>query len=220
MTHWQLMHDAEAVARETCRRISTAADAAIQDHGYFSLVLAGGTTPKRAYELLVQTEQQWDRWHLYYGDERCLPVDDIERNSVMVATTGLADKVSQHHIMPAEQGAEDGAESYADIIDRVLPFDMVLLGIGEDGHTASLFPGHAWPEKNVIPVHHSPKPPSDRISLSIAALQQSHDLLILVTGASKADAVRQWRAGGDLPVARVATATHTQVLIDTSASSD
>lgn len=214
MAEWQLLADAEAVAREACAQICAAADFALQDHGRFSLVLAGGTTPRRTYQLLAETEQQWDRWCLYYGDERCLPIDDLERNSCMVRDTGLAALVGLHAEIPAELGAEPGAASYSEIIQAALPFDMVLLGIGEDGHTASLFPGHHWSQQAVLAVHHSPKPPLDRVSLSVSTLQAARQLLILVTGQGKREAVKAWRAGEYLPIAAVAAVNHARVLAD------
>ena len=95
---------------------------------------------------------------------------------------------------------------------------MVLLGMGEDGHTASLFPGHHHPEDAlVVPVHHAPKPPADRVSMTERALGSCQQLIILVTGASKQDAVARWQQGDSLPVNRITTSGSTEVLVDEQA---
>jgi 6-phosphogluconolactonase len=128
------------------REILDQANAAIAKRGRFRLVLAGGTTPTAAYRLLRDRDADWAAWHLYHGDERCLAVGDPERNSL------VADEAWLHHVpvprtqvhpIPAELGAEPAAEAYAAVVAEALPFDLVLLGIGEDGHTASLFPGRS-----------------------------------------------------------------------------
>jgi 6-phosphogluconolactonase len=195
--HTQVLETAEAVAAEACRLIATAAQEAIRERGVFRLVLAGGTTPARAYDLLAQTPQDWDRWEIFWGDERCLPVDHPERNSRM----GLPAK--QCYPIPAELGAERAAVAYAQTLADKLPFDLVLLGMGEDGHTASLFPGFVPSTGFTVAVFDAPKPPPERVSLSVEALQACRQQLVLVTGAGKAQALAAWQAGADLPIARV-----------------
>jgi 6-phosphogluconolactonase len=95
---------------------------------------------------------------------------------------------------------------------------MVLLGMGEDGHTASLFPGHVYPAgEQVHAVSGAPKPPPERVSLSREALSDSRDVLILISGTGKREAVQRWRAGDDLPVARITAREHLRVLLDREA---
>ena len=217
-----LFDDKAAVAQATAERILTAAGAAIERHGQFRLCLAGGSTPMAAYELLAGADADWARWWIYHGDERCLAVGDPERNS-LAADKAWLDLVpvprEQVFAIPAERGAEAAAEAYEPIVKAALPFDLVLLGIGEDGHTASLFPGRRLADDRlVVPVHDSPKPPPDRVSLTIAAFSQSEQLLILVTGEGKADAVRRWSEGHPLPVAQVAASAESLVLIDRAAA--
>jgi 6-phosphogluconolactonase len=116
-------------------------------------------------------------------------------------------------------GAEAAATVYAGLVRPVLPFDLVLLGMGEDGHTASLFPGHRVADNRlVIPVHDAPKPPSDRVSLTFAALSACRLMLILITGSGKREALRAWRAGDPLPVARAAELAGARVLVEASAA--
>ena len=216
---WTVLKDADAVALAARERILTAAREAIAERGCFRLVLAGGSTPELTYRLLAESGADWHQWHIYFGDERCLPPTNQERNSLMAeqALTSLVPiPPDQVHPMPAELGAESGSDAYEAVIKEALPFDMVLLGMGEDGHTASLFPGHRHPAGPlVLPVHNAPKPPPDRISLSREALAQCRCMLFMVTGQGKQDAVKQWRSGtGKLPVAEIPCPDQCEVLID------
>jgi 6-phosphogluconolactonase len=218
---WHTFADANAVATAAAQWILDAATAAIARHGRFSLVLAGGTTPALSYRLLAQARAQWDAWYIYFGDERCLPAHHPERNSVMAHQTWLAHvPLPSTHIYPiaAELGPHQAAKNYHTILAAARPFDLVLLGMGEDGHTASLFPGHTHPAHECVhPVLHAPKPPCERVSLSASALADSHTVLLLVTGASKHAAVVQWQQGADLPIANIHPPTGMEVLLDRAA---
>ena len=211
----------EAVASETARVIQAAAARAIALRGRFQLVVAGGRTPLASYNLLVGEPADWDRWHIFWGDERCLPADDRERNSI-AATRAFLDRVpiprDNIHWIAAERGAAAAALDYESMIGGRLPFDLVLLGMGEDGHTASLFPGQEIPaDRLVVPVYNSPKPPPERVSLTPRALADCRELLILVTGSEKGPALAAWRAGADLPVSKVASLGAARVLVDRAA---
>jgi 6-phosphogluconolactonase len=220
--HWRILPDAAAVVEAARERILSAAREAIQAHGVFKLVLAGGSTPQAIYRALARTEQDWTRWQVYFGDERCLPADDPERNSRMADEAWLdhvALPAGSLHAIPAEEGPEAAAGAYAEVVVDAMPFDLVLLGLGEDGHTASLFPGqrhdeHEW----VHAVHGAPKPPPERVSLSLRALGSTRHCLFLITGEGKREAVGAWRRGADLPAARVAEAAGAEVLADEAAA--
>ncbi len=219
-TRWHLLRDRDAVAQDAADRILMAAGEAISLRGVFRIVLAGGRTPERTYRLLVKADTNWDRWEVYFGDERCLPPEHSQRNSVMAERAWL-DRVSipkqNIHPMLAEKGAQTAAKEYEAKIKRVLPFDLVLLGMGEDGHTASLFPGQEHPNTELVhAVHNAPKPPPERVSLSVRALSDARQVLILVTGTSKREAIQAWKGGSDLPIAAVGGPTGVDVLLDQS----
>lgn len=222
MSRWHLFDDAAGVAREAARRILKAADRAISAQGGFSIVLAGGGTPESTYRLLVDADTDWSKWQVYFGDERCLPADDADRNSVM-APTALLDHVKipgeNIHPIPAEQGAETAASIYATLIADAAPFDLVLLGMGEDGHTASLFPGQIHSDSELVhAIRDAPKPPPDRVSLSRNALSDCKELLILVTGSGKQQAVTRWKQGEDLPIASIGAHDAIDILLDKDAN--
>jgi len=221
ITHWCVLEDAGAVAAAACTYLSRCAARAIAVRGRFRLVLAGGRTPEAAYRLLAASDQRWSAWEIWFGDERCLPPDHPERNSVMAARAWL-DLVpiprAQIHPIRAELGAGPAARDYAPGVRAAAPFDLVVLGLGEDGHTASLFPGRrpdprAW----VVPVHGAPKPPPDRVSLGPRALGAAHRILVLATGATKREAVLAWRQGRALPIALVTGGRPTLALLDRAA---
>jgi len=219
--NWRTFATADQVAEAACAQILTAAEQAIAERGRFKLVLAGGTTPEKVYRLLGKAEADWSKWYIYYGDERCLPADDPDRNSMIAENSLLAEvpiPATQIFTIPAELGPEAGALHYRKTVADALPFDLVLLGMGEDGHTASLFPGHVHNTDELThPVYNSPKPPPERVSLSAKALSETRRLIFLITGKNKQAPVKQWREGADLPVATIAPASPVAIYIDSDA---
>jgi len=220
--NWHHFDTADQVATAACQQIIDAAQLAIAERGAFKLVLAGGTTPEKIYHLLAETNADWANWIIYYGDERCLPADHSDRNSVM-AELAFLNKVAipseQIFTIPADTTPETAAQQYQQTIATALPFDMVLLGMGEDGHTASLFPHHIHNADDLThAVYNSPKPPSERVSISAKALSNTRALLFLITGANKQDAVTAWRAGADLPIATIEPENAIDVYIDSAAN--
>jgi 6-phosphogluconolactonase len=185
--------------------------------GARSLVLAGGTTPRRCYELLSQMDIEWGRVTILFGDERCVHPDHPDSNYRM-ARESLLDRVSPGsvHRMPAELGPDEGAGLYAHIVASAAPLDVVTLGVGEDGHTASLFPGHPALKATalVVGIRDSPKPPPQRVTMTLPALQRARRVIILATGAGKADAVAKAKRG-EVPSGMIAGA---RWLIDRAAA--
>lgn len=196
---------------EVALRIAGLATRAIARRGVFRIALAGGETPRRCYERLRGLEVDWMRVQVYFGDERCLPRGDAGRNDSM-AYDALLKHVpipqGNVHAIPAELGAREAAAAYETVLAGGEPLDLVLLGMGEDGHTASLFPGNPALESGatVVPVFEAPKPPPDRVSLGLSALNAARERIFLVAGAGKRNALERLAYGASLPVSRIAAA--------------
>jgi len=221
---WRVFSDADSLVERLANALCEAADQAIAARGAFHLVLAGGSTPLALYRALSERGVGDARWHLWYGDERCLPVDHLERNSRMIETAWLATSTipsGNRHPIPAELGAVQAAALYADQLKAVADFDVVLLGMGEDGHTASLFPGHDWgvepDSSDVLAVFGAPKPPPERVSLSADRLSRSAQVWFVITGSGKRTAIAHWQAGEALPVAQVHGKQETVAWLDAEA---
>lgn len=228
--NWHVAARGEDWLDHALQRVAQAERAALAARGVFHVVLAGGSTPRVLYEALVARPHDWPRWQVWFGDERCLPPDDPARNSVMAWQALLARvaiPAGAVHAIPAELGAQAGAQAYVRELAGVDVFDLVLLGLGEDGHTASLFPGHDWGERGDAPaalaVHDAPKPPPARVSLSAWRLGRARSVLFLVAGRDKRDAVARWRRDERLPAAAIPAPDpawacgEIEVLLDTDA---
>jgi 6-phosphogluconolactonase len=221
---WRMFADADALVATLAAALCAEAEAAIQARGAFHLVLAGGSTPRALYRALADRNAGDARWHVWYGDERCLPASHAERNSAMAETSWLAASripSENRRPIPAELGAVEAAARYAGWLRDVADFDVVLLGMGEDGHTASLFPGHDWGEApgspDVLAVLDAPKPPPERVSLSAARLSRSQRVWFVVTGSAKREALLRWRQGERLPACVVRSRLKTVVWLDQAA---
>lgn len=218
---WHPVADAEALQRSVSNVILAAAAQALAERGAFHLVLAGGHTPQPVYRALCTAQADWPGWHVYFGDERCLPPSHPERNSRMAAEVWL-DQVpippEQRYTIPGELGAGKAACNYAELLRTVGDFDLVLLGLGEDGHTAGLFPGHAWgvgPDApDALAVFDAPKPPPQRVSMSAVRLSRARQVLFLVNGEPKHRAVAAWRAGRNIPARAIRPAAGVDVFVE------
>jgi 6-phosphogluconolactonase len=223
-TRWHVAENESDWLARALEFIRAAEAVALAARGEFQLVLAGGATPAKVYEALANEVHDWTRWQAWFGDERCLPADNPERNSRMVENLWLKRQAvagTNIHPIPAELGARAGAEAYARELGGAGTFDLVLLGLGEDGHTASLFPGHGLGEGPDAPaalaVFNAPKPPAERVSLSARRLSDARRVLFMVAGAGKREAVSAWRLGAVIPAAAIRPAQGVDVLIDQSA---
>ena len=204
----EVFADSEALAVAAAGRIAALAARAQAERGVFRLALSGGRTPHRCYEHLRHGAIDWLHTEVYFSDERCLPRGDPERNDTMALETLLRHvpiPPSHIHVIPAELGPDAAAAAYVRVLASVQPLDLVLLGMGEDGHTASLFPDdHAWRSKAlVVPVVGAPKPPALRVSLGLDVLNASRHKLFLVAGTEKHQALQRMEDGAQFPAALV-----------------
>ncbi len=209
----RVFEDGEAVARYAADAIASRISSAGLAGRDLHIALAGGSTPKRAYELLAGVEGSWSHVHLWLGDERCVPDGDPESNAQMVRESLLAVERAEPpvlHAVPSPLVPEDAAWLYGLQVTALVPdvvFDVVLLGMGPDGHTCSLFPGHpvlGVSEAPVAPVRESPKPPPERVTLTLPVVGRARFTLLLVTGEDKRDALARTLAGEEgLPLAMI-----------------
>ena len=203
-----ILKDSEALAQEAARRFIDLARAAVEARGRFSVALSGGSTPKRMYELLAEKPLQdsvaWANVYIFFGDERMVAPDTKESNYFV-----SVDKLLSHVPIPDENvfpyvtlgvSAEDAADLYTQELQTFFgsgtpTFDLVFLGLGEDGHTASLFPNHeevtSPSGRLVAAVHDAPKPPPTRLTLTYKTINSARNILFLVRGKGKIEALRR-----------------------------
>lgn len=209
-----------ALAEEATGRIVEIARAAVADHGYFAWALSGGNTPVATYRLLGQSPWRervdWTRTHIFFADERFVPHDHADSNY-----RSAEENLLRHVLIPPENvhaapitSPEPSAAVYQqDILAFFAPhpprFDLVTLGMGPDGHTASLFPGmDDLGDTLVAAVRNSPKPPPLRLTMTYGLLNQALNVIFLVTGADKATLLAEIAGDADtvLPAGKIATA--------------
>jgi 6-phosphogluconolactonase len=188
--------DPDAVFARVAEVMAAAIDGARTIHGAAHVALSGGSVVS-AYALVSAELPDWRDVHLWYGDERCVALDDPESNHRAAVHAFDAPDVTWHPV-PTHLGCDAAAAAYADEIADVT-LDVAVNGMGPDGHTASLFPGfdevHAV--GTCVPVHGSPKPPPDRVTLTLPKLNAAHRILLAVTGAEKAPMLARVIAGPD-----------------------
>jgi len=198
--------DTETLSQEAARYIVRVAQESITAHKRFTIALSGGSTPKKLYGLLAEepyrSQIDWAQVDIFWSDERCVPADDAESNFLMaqqVLLSKIPVPANQIHRMPADQTDRDAA-SYAYTLEmqqtigseNVPSFDLIQLGMGPEGHTASLFPHQPSlheQQRLVMPVT-VPKPPPPRLTFTPRLLNAAAHVLFLVTGAEKQDAVK------------------------------
>ena len=175
-----------------------------------SLALSGGETARRCYELLATADLDWSGIDVWFGDERWVPLDDPDSNEGMARIT-LLDQVEPravHSMCRAGDTPRAAAAAYGRLLRAAPPLELVHLGLGPDGHTASLFPGspsldesHHWVLSTGDDLH-----PHERLTLTLPALAAARLLVVTVAGAEKREALARVRAGDDVPAARVRAA--------------
>lgn len=222
---WHVRATPGLVAAALAEEIASQARQALERRGSYSIVLSGGSTPRPLYGILRGLTTDWARWHIYFSDERCVPRDDPRRNDALVRSLWLdhVDIRKQHiHSIPAELGAEAAAAAYAQAVHSVDLFDTTLLGLGEDGHTASLFPndgrGIEPDAPDALAVRQAPKPPRERVSLSAGRLSSSRSVVMLATGEGKSGAVAALYDKAAIPAAAIVPSVGVDVWLDSAAA--
>lgn len=204
----QVFETAGEVAAALADAFVDDARAAIEQHGAFFVALAGGTTPKNAYRLLAQEPRRsrvdWNHVFVYFGDERCVPPESDESNFKMASDAFLRDvRIAADHVhrMRGEDDPLQGARDYAALLIQTmgdLPrFDLVMLGMGTDGHTASLFPGTdpLADNERLVRAPYVEKLASHRITFTPLAINNARHVIIAAEGLPKAPALYAVREG-------------------------
>ncbi|MEV6286344.1 6-phosphogluconolactonase [Kribbella sp. NPDC051770] len=233
--------DADALVAAVAARFVTRLIDVQADGRVAHVVLTGGRVAAAVYRAVAESPARsaidWQRVEFWWGDERFLPEGDADRNATQ-AWDALLSKVdvdpAKVHEMAADtgQGPEAAATEYAEQLAaaatapgesaQVPAFDLLMLGVGPDGHVASLFPGFpqlAVDDTSAVAVHDSPKPPPTRVSLTFPALARAAEVWFVVSGDDKADAVQTALSGGDVPAATPKGNSRTVWLLDAAAAS-
>ena len=204
MTAVRVFPDPQALAEAAARHVVESAQAAVDARGAFSIALSGGSTPRELHLKLASpplVEQvDWSRVHVFFGDERCVPPDD-ERSNYRMAEETLLNRVpiprNQIHRMrgelPPEQAAEDYERELRDYFKDEPPrLDLILLGMGDNGHTASLFPGltAVHEQQRWVVAEYVAEVSMWRITLTPVIINLAREVIFLVAGAAKADMLR------------------------------
>lgn len=225
------LDDATEVADVVARRLLEQVVGLQDKRGVVHVCLTGGDTANQMYgrfaDLVPGSDLDASKLQLWWGDERFVPATDADRNSLQAVSRlarTVAIKSADIHMMPARDGRADSDQCAAEYETELgdTTFDITLLGIGPDGHVGSLFPNHPSFEpttRNVIGVTDSPKAPSERISLTIPALNRSSEVWFIATGGSKADAVARALDGDPaLPASHVEAREATFWFVDADAA--
>jgi len=215
-----IVEDGNAVAAATAKRLARA----VQEGG--NVVLTGGRTPKQAYQQAAKDAADWSKVELWWGDERCVPPEE-ENSNYGMAKKALLDNLEVApravHRIKGELGKEQAAADYERELDDT-QLDLLLLGIGPDGHIASLFPNAPTlrERRRVLPAEAGLEPFVDRVTLSLPTLRSAADIVFIVAGEEKADAVRRAfmeKPGPETPASLVrAESGKTTAILDRAAA--
>lgn len=224
---WLGLADGKALHREALHRVCNAAKKAIAARGRFIIVLAGGAVHRGLYKLLCHVDAEWTRWQVFFSDEHCLPPEDPGRNSRMAVQTWLRHvsiPKSQIHVIPAERGAHQAAVAYSHTVRDIGEFDLVLFGLGEDGHVAGISTrvpqNQVTQSADAIAVYGVAQASERRVSLSAERLSRTREALCLVSGERTRRAVAQWMSQASVPAQAIRPKKGVDVLVDSLAFSD
>ena len=206
-----MLSDAEGVVQTAARIFNSAAAVAVSRRSRFSVLLSGGSTPQKLYHLLGTSYREhirWDLTHFFWSDERCVSADHEQSNfrlanAELISRTGIP--AGNIHRIKGERAPEEAATEYEDDLrthfgtDGIPRFDLILLGIGEDGHTASLFPGGkavSETKRLAVPTYSS-RARNWRVTLTLPVLNSAGLVVFLVTGKAKAGIIKEILAKGN-----------------------
>jgi len=196
------------LSREAATRFADLAREAVQDRGRFTVALSGGSTPRRTYSLLaeepIRSKAPWEKIHIFWGDERCVPLERPDNHFTMTSELLLSKipiPMANVHRMRGEvadpyEAASDYQDSLREFFRLGLKefprFDLIFLGMGADGHTASLFPGTPGLEERerLVTAHYVPKVGMNRLTLTYPVLNNARVVMFLAAGTEKAEALR------------------------------
>ena len=203
MHTWNFFDSFAEAADAAAEYIKTLIITSIEVRGECHIALPGGNSPAACLDKLSTYDLPWQNISWYVGDERVYPVDHEDRNDVMLDKVFWSKLPAKRVFpIPVEMGTEQSARLYSKVISEISHLDIIFLGMGEDGHTASLFPGNKALEltEAVVPVYNSPKPPPERVSLSVGTITNARNRVLLTGGSAKQNIIKQVMSGDALPV--------------------
>jgi 6-phosphogluconolactonase len=208
----EILPDARAAAGRAAEEFARLEAEAMQTHGRFTVALAGGSTPSQAYKLIAAMRLDWRNIHLFWGDERCVPPTHPDSNygsAIQVLLSRIDVPPDNIHRIRGEIAAKNAARDYEQELRRCFQgefprFDLVMLGLGSDGHTASLFPGtsavHERKSWTKAVAHRAGIPPHfDRVTLTLPVLNAAANVVFLVSGSNKAEILNRVLKGSLQP---------------------
>jgi len=214
--NWIVFNDEISLSKALAQEILIIAKKAILENDYFNIVLTGGRSVLSLYKILSESDSNWNKWYIYISDERFLPKDHQDRNDRVINEVWLKNSPipkKNIHFFEPELGLAEAQTRYKKVLKKINKFDILLLSMGEDGHIASLFPNHSYPEDEMVVIEgNSPKLPKQRLSMSYKQLNKSIYVFKLLIGKSKEHAVRLLQQNTDLPIIKV-TGKHEKLYV-------
>ena len=205
--NWLIFDDKMSLSKALAQEILNIAKKSISEKNCFSIVLTGGQSVLNLYKILSKSDSNWEKWHIYIGDERFLPAGHKDRNDQTINEIWLDNSTipkKNIHFIKAELGLLEARVEYENTLKKNDKFDVVLLSVGEDGHVASLFPNHSYPDNKMVVIEsNSPKSPKQRLSMSYKQLNKSNYIFKLLIGKSKQQAVHLLQKNTNLPMTKV-----------------
>ena len=205
--NWLIFDDEMSLSKALAQEVLNIAKKSIFEKDCFSIVLTGGQSVLNLYKILSKSDSNWEKWYIYIGDERCVPMRHKDRNDQVINEIWLDNStISKNniHFIQAELGLIEAQKEYEKVLKKIDKFDVVLLSMGEDGHVASLFPNHSYPDNKMVVIEsNSPKSPKQRLSMSYKQLNKSNYIFKLLIGKSKQQAVHLLQKNTNLPMTKV-----------------